>query len=78
MTSKQLWYGHAKFQSKVDVYYCPTSDIWTWNKRFDSVVSGAIIEHPSDSVLLIGDLARLANEKSLSNLLTLPIPMTPS
>lgn len=58
-----FWYSHAKFQSKIEVYYGPLNDILTWNKRFDIVMAGAIIEHLSDPVQVIGNLARLANEK---------------
>jgi SAM-dependent methyltransferase len=58
-----FWYAHAKFNSNVDVYYGPISDIWTWSKRFDIVIIGAIIEHLSDPVQVIGNLARLAKEK---------------
>ncbi len=58
-----FWYAHARFNSKVDAYYGPLADIWTWNRRFDIIILGAIIEHLSDPVQVIGNLAKLAREK---------------
>jgi SAM-dependent methyltransferase len=63
LLQNSFWYGHAKFSSKVDVYYGPLQDIWTWKKRFDVILVGAIIEHLSDPIQVIGNLAGLANEK---------------
>jgi 2-polyprenyl-3-methyl-5-hydroxy-6-metoxy-1,4-benzoquinol methylase len=47
----------------VDAYYGPLQDVWTWKKRFDVIIVGAIIEHLSDPIQVIGNLAGLANEK---------------
>lgn len=57
-----FWYGWHKYQSKVDVVYTPVADLWAWERRFDVVIAGAIVEHISDPVPFISNLCGLANE----------------
>lgn len=57
-----FWYGWHKNNSKAEVVYTPVSDLWAWDRRFDVVVAGAIVEHISDPIPFISSLAGLANE----------------
>ena len=57
-----FWYAHRKYSSKVEVIYEPISSIPQWGRKFDVVIAGAIIEHLSDPVSAIGNMAMLASE----------------
>lgn len=57
-----FWYGHRRLSSAVEVIYVPLDDLPFWQRRFDVVIAGAILEHLSDPVTAIGNMARLANE----------------
>ena len=59
---KAFWYSWHKLNSKVEVVYAPLDQLHAWDRRFDVVMAGAIIEHLSDPVTVIGELARLADE----------------
>lgn len=56
------WYAWHKLGSKAEVVYAPFEDLPFWDRQFDVVVLGAIIEHCPDPVTMIGDLARIAKE----------------
>ena len=57
-----FWHAWHKNHSKVEVIYAPLSSMPYWERRFDVVLAGAILEHLSDPVKLIWDMTRLANE----------------
>lgn len=57
-----FWYGWHKKRSAVEVIYAPLTALPAWERRFDVVVAGAIVEHISDPVPFLASLARLANE----------------
>jgi 2-polyprenyl-3-methyl-5-hydroxy-6-metoxy-1,4-benzoquinol methylase len=62
MMKNGFWYAHRKYSSKVEVIYESISSIPQWGRKFDVVLAGAIIEHLSDPVSAIGNMAMLANE----------------
>jgi SAM-dependent methyltransferase len=57
-----FWYSWHKFNSRVEVICAPLDRLHAWDRTFDVVLAGAIIEHLSDPVSAIGALARLAKE----------------
>jgi 2-polyprenyl-3-methyl-5-hydroxy-6-metoxy-1,4-benzoquinol methylase len=57
-----FWYAHRSLNSAVEVVYAPLEALPFWERRFDVVIAGAIFEHLSDPVTIIGNIARLANE----------------
>jgi SAM-dependent methyltransferase len=57
-----FWYSWHRYNSNVEVVYAPLSRVPYWERKFDVVFAGAIIEHLSDPVSTIGNLAALANE----------------
>src|SRR6185312_16889944 len=59
---KAFWYSWHKLNSSVEVIYAPLDELYLWDRKFDVVFAGAIIEHLSDPLSSIGTLARLANE----------------
>jgi SAM-dependent methyltransferase len=62
---KSWWYSWHRHGSKIDLFYRPQDSLWTWDRRFDVVMAGAIVEHLSDPVFSIGAWARLAKEAVL-------------
>lgn len=65
-----FWYAHHKLNSSVEVVYAPIEAYPFWGRTFDVVIAGAILEHLSDPVTSIGNMAALAKE-------TVIIPFTP-
>ncbi|MBV8490713.1 MAG: methyltransferase domain-containing protein [Candidatus Eremiobacteraeota bacterium] len=57
-----FWYAWHKFNSRVDVAYNSLMDLAYTDDRFDVVIAGAILEHLSDPVSVIGVMARVAKE----------------
>jgi 2-polyprenyl-3-methyl-5-hydroxy-6-metoxy-1,4-benzoquinol methylase len=57
-----FWYAWYKYDSRVEMIYVPLSKLKYWDRRFDVVFAGAILEHLADPVSVIGELARLAKE----------------
>lgn len=57
-----FWYTWHKTNSKVEVIYAPIDKLYAWDRKFDVVLAGAIIEHISDPVSAIGVFAWLAKE----------------
>ena len=57
-----FWHAWHKKGSSVEVVYAPVTQLWRWDRKFDVVIAGAIVEHLSDPVPFIGALAGLANE----------------
>jgi 2-polyprenyl-3-methyl-5-hydroxy-6-metoxy-1,4-benzoquinol methylase len=57
-----FWHAWHKKRSSVEVVYAPVNHLWRWDRKFDVVIAGAIVEHLSDPVSFIGSLARLATE----------------
>jgi SAM-dependent methyltransferase len=62
MLKNSYWYGWHKFASKAAVEYIPIADLPFWDRKFDVVLAGAIVEHLPDPVTMIGNIARLATE----------------
>ena len=46
----------------MQVIYAPIDKLYAWDRKFDVLLAGAIIEHFSDPVSAIGVFARLAEE----------------
>lgn len=65
-----FWYARHRLQSNVEVVYAPLDSLPYWDRSWDVVLAGAIMEHLSDPVTAIGNIARLANEAVV-------IPFTP-
>jgi len=59
---RSFWYGWYGNGSSAEVVYAPIADLWRWQRRFDVVVAGAIVEHVSDPVPFLAALAGLARE----------------
>lgn len=57
-----FWYTWHKRNSRVEAIYAPLNALPAWDRTFDVVIAGAIIEHISDPVPFIASLARLARE----------------
>jgi hypothetical protein len=57
-----FWYAWHKYKSSVEMIYVPLREVKYWDRKFDVVTAGAILEHLSDPVTAIGDLSRLAKE----------------
>jgi SAM-dependent methyltransferase len=57
-----FWYAWHQYQSRVEMIYAPLADFRYWDRQFDVVIAGAILEHLSDPVGTLGMLARLAKE----------------
>ena len=57
-----FWYAWHRYSSRVEVVYAPLASLSSWDRRFDVVVAGAIVEHLSDPVSAIAAWARLARE----------------
>jgi SAM-dependent methyltransferase len=57
-----FWYAWHDQSSKVEVVYAPLADLPFWGRKFDVVIAGAIVEHLSDPVTVIGNIAQLASE----------------
>src|SRR5208282_5578350 len=56
------WYGWYKYGSKADVHYRPLRSLMDWQREFDVVIAGAIVEHLSDPVSAIGYWTKVARE----------------
>ena len=59
---KVFWYAWHKHHSQVEMIYAPLRELKYWDRKFDIVIAGAILEHLADPVSVIGALARLATE----------------
>jgi SAM-dependent methyltransferase len=59
---KSWWYGWHKNRSSARCVYAPIHDLYEWDKTFDVVLAGAIIEHLSDPVCSIGAWTKVAKE----------------
>jgi hypothetical protein len=59
---KGFWYAWHRLGSGVEVVYAPIDDFPRWDRRFDVVIAGAIVEHLADPVSALGNLAGLADE----------------
>ena len=57
-----FWYSWNRYQSGVEMVYAPLARLPYWGRKFDVVIAGAILEHLSDPVSVIGNLAALARE----------------
>jgi SAM-dependent methyltransferase len=57
-----FWYAHYEFQSNVEATYRTTRSLPYWDRQFDVVNAGAVVEHHGDPVSYIGAIARLARE----------------
>ncbi|MGH1587341.1 hypothetical protein ACRBEV_02015 [Methylobacterium phyllosphaerae] len=63
MGADHSWHKH---NSKAKCVYAPLPDLYEWPEQsFDVVMAGAIVEHLSDPVYMIGAWARLAREAVL-------------
>ena len=57
-----FWYAWHKLNSRVHAVYTPIDTLPLWNRKFDVVIAGALIEHLSDPVSSIADIAGRATE----------------
>ena len=53
-----FWYSWYKSHSKSEVIYAPLSALPYWNRKFDIVLAGAILEHLSDPVSAIWSMTQ--------------------
>lgn len=58
-----FWYVWHAFNSRVEVVYCSIEELLSYDRQFDIVLQGALLEHLSDPVTAIGAACRLAREK---------------
>ena len=56
------WYAWHKYKSGVETVYGSLREFPYWNRTFDVVIAGALLEHLADPVSAIGAMARLAND----------------
>jgi hypothetical protein len=59
---RSWWYAWHCFGSRAECIYAPHAELYEWDRRFDVVIAGAIIEHLSDPVFSIGAWSRIARE----------------
>jgi hypothetical protein len=59
---RSFWYGWHKNRSAAEMVYAPMTALPYWERRFDVVLAGAILEHLSDPVRVIWSLTQLARE----------------
>ena len=64
MLKNSYWYGWHKFKSKASVDYIPLADLPDRDKKFDVVLAGAIVEHISDPVTMIGNITGARKRQS--------------
>lgn len=57
-----FWYSWNRSNSNVEMVYAPLARLPYWNRKFDVVIAGAILEHLSDPVAAIANIAGRANE----------------
>lgn len=57
-----FWYAWHRYSSRVEVFYAPLASLPSWDRRFDVVIAGAIVEHLADPVSAIAAWTRLARE----------------
>jgi len=57
-----FWYAWNRLDSNVEVVYAPLARLPYWKRRFDVVFAGAILEHLSDPVAMLANMAELADE----------------
>lgn len=57
-----FWYSWNRLGSRAEVVYAPLSRLPYWDRKFDVVFAGAIIEHLSDPVAALANIAMLAKE----------------
>jgi len=57
-----FWHAWHEYQSKVEVIYAPLDRLPYWDRRFDVVIAGAILEHLANPIALIESIAGLAKE----------------
>jgi len=62
LLKNSYWYGWYKFNSNARVAYIPIADLPLWEQKFDVVLAGAIVEHMSDPVTMIGNITSRAKE----------------
>ncbi|MDJ0447106.1 class I SAM-dependent methyltransferase [Methylocystis sp. JR02] len=59
---RSFWYSWHRLNSGVEVFYVPIDTFPFWDRQFDVVFAGALVEHLSDPISAIGHIARLAKE----------------
>ena len=57
-----FWYSWHHYQSSVEMIYAPLARLPYWGRTFDVVIAGAIFEHLSDPVSVIGNLVGMARD----------------
>jgi SAM-dependent methyltransferase len=56
------WYAHNRLESRVETIYMPLNSLPWWDRCFDVVLAGAIVEHLADPITFISNIARVAKE----------------
>jgi SAM-dependent methyltransferase len=62
MLRNGFWYSWHRNRSRVEVVYAPLARLPYWNRKFDVVIAGAILEHLSDPVDAIANMASVTRE----------------
>lgn len=57
-----FWYSWNRMGSRAEMVYAPLRRLPYWERRFDVVLAGAILEHLSDPVAALANIAMLAKE----------------
>jgi len=60
-----FWYTWNRYKSNVEMVYSPLTRLPYWDRKFDVVIAGAIVEHLSDPVTAIANIANLAKEAAI-------------
>jgi ubiquinone/menaquinone biosynthesis C-methylase UbiE len=62
MLRNGFWYSWNRCNSGLEMVYAPLARLPYWHRKFDVVIAGAILEHLSDPVAAIANMAGVANE----------------
>jgi SAM-dependent methyltransferase len=57
-----FWHAWHRKNSRVEMVYEPLAELWRWDRRFNVITAGAIVEHLPDPVSFIGAIGPLATE----------------
>lgn len=62
MLRNGFWYSWHRHASRVEMVYAPLARLPYWERKFDVLIAGAILEHLSDPVGAIASMASVTRE----------------